>query len=62
MSVKKIIETALDKTALDAGLLCSATVKETHLGDRTGTSACLEQSSNKPAKVNSSVVECDLML
>jgi len=51
MSVKKIVKTALDKTALDEGLLYGATGKETHLGGRTGTSAYHEQSTNKPAKV-----------
>lgn len=60
--MKKIVKTALDKTALEAGLLYSATGKERHLGGRTGTSACQEQSINKPAKVKSGVVECDLML
>ena len=62
MSVKKRVKTVLDKTALDEGLLYSATGKETHLVGRTGTSACHEQITNKPAKVRSSVVECDLML
>jgi len=62
MSVKKIVKTTLDKTALDKDLLYSATGKETHLCGRTDTSACHEQSSNKPAKVKSSAVECDLML
>jgi hypothetical protein len=51
MSVKKKVKTALDKTALDEGLLYDATGKEIHLGGRTGTSACHEQSTNKPAKV-----------
>jgi len=62
MSVKKIVKAALDKIALGAGLLYSATWKETHLGGRTGTSACHEQSTNKPAKVKSGVVECDFIL
>lgn len=59
---KKIDKTALHKTALDEGLLYSAPGKETHLGGRTGTSVCHEQSTDKPAKVKNSVVECDLML
>jgi hypothetical protein len=63
MSVKKkTVKTALDKTALEEGLLYSSTGKETHLRGRTGTSACHEQSTNKPAEVKCSVVECDLML
>jgi hypothetical protein len=62
MSVnKKIVKTVLNKTALDEGLLYSATGKETHLGERTGT-ACHEQRTNEPAVVKSNVVECELML
>ena len=51
MSAKKnIVKTALDQATLNEGLLYSGTGKETHLGGKTGTCSCHEQSTKTRQK------------